>query len=90
MIKIADVMMKPNPIQTGKQIIVSVEIGVWGNLKAKYTWGSIKQAFTWETLWLRAESNRIKTGNWSKIRKLYTWRSLKNSGLTWEDLRRGD
>lgn len=56
MVVINSVELNKNPVSTGEQFIISVEIGTWDNLKANFTWDSLKRSgMTWNQLKARGE-----------------------------------
>lgn len=56
MLVINDVSLSKSQVKPGEKLLISVEIGTWDNVKAKYTWDSLKNSgLTWNTLKARGE-----------------------------------
>lgn len=79
--------MSPNPANAGEDILVSVEIITWDNLKAQFTWDSLKNSGdTWGSIRDKAVDLDFSS-TWDSAKEDYTWNSLKRYPVTWNELK---
>ena len=91
MLKINDVKMFPNPVETNSNFLVSIEIIVWLQLKINYTWDSLESGFkSWIELRKKAIDMDFSKKNWDEVESGYrTWNSIKRYEVSWDELRGG-
>lgn len=87
MLLINQVKLSKNPVQTGEEVLLSVEIVTWDSLKAKHTWNSLKNSGeTWDSLRDKAVQMSFDS-TWDESKEKYTWNSLVRYGVTWDELK---
>lgn len=87
MILINNLNITPNPTNVNNNILISVSIITWNNLKANYTWDSLKKSGeTWKSLRDKAVQMDFSS-TWDEAKEKYTWNSLKRYPTTWNKLK---